>query len=166
MFAFLKCLNDVTYYQLVIFHISHLPLQFIPGEHSRLKAVSVLLENLWGRTQKNRASTHPSNISDDPNLMKPFVGLTPSQFKIFYSFLNDVCPMEKINCWNFGESVDAERSNKGPESEFTVREKLLIFLVQLRRGFTFKTLAALLSSADRKIEQTLMRKIFTTYIQL
>lgn len=106
------------------------------------------------------------NISDDPNLMKPFVGLTPSQFKIFYSFLNDVCPMEKINYWNFGESVDAERSNKGPESEFTVREKLLIFLVQLRRGFTFKTLAALLSSADRKIEQTLMRKIFTTYIQL
>lgn len=36
----------------------------------------------------------------------------------------------------------------------------------MKRGFTLKNLAALLSSPDRKIEETQVRKIFTTYIQL
>ena len=53
-------------------------------------------------------------IREDPDLMKQFVGLTPSQFEVLFNFLNDVCPMEKINYWNFGESVDSEGSNNGP----------------------------------------------------
>ena len=105
-------------------------------------------------------------IREDPGLMKHFVGLTPSQLEVLCSFLNDVCPMEKINHWNFGESVNATKSINGLESQFTPREKLFICLVRLRRGFTLKTLAALLSSPDRKIEQTLVRKIFTIFIQL
>ena len=63
-------------------------------------------------------------IHKEPDLMKHFVGLTPSQFEVLFSFLNDVCLMEKINYWNFGESVDPERSNNGPDPEFTPREKL------------------------------------------
>ena len=59
--------------------------------------------------------------------------------------------LEKINYWSFGESVDSERSNNGPEPEFTSREKLFICLARLRRGFTLKTLAALLSSPNKKI---------------
>ena len=122
-------------------------------------------------TMKDQKSKIVSSLSykvigDDPDLMKHFVGLAPSQFEILYSFLNDVCPMEKIDYSNFGESVDAERSNNGPESEFTPREKLIICLVRLRRVFTLKTLAALLSLPDRKVEQTLARKIITTHIQL
>ena len=74
---------------------------------------------------------------EDTDLMKHFVGLTPSQF-------------EKINYWNFGESVDPEGSNNGPKPEFTPREKLFICVVRLRRGFTLKTLAALLSSLKKK----------------
>ena len=58
--------------------------------------------------------------------------------------------LEKINYWNFGESVDSERSNNGPEPEFTPQEKLFICLARLRRGFTLKTLAALLSSPNKK----------------
>ena len=78
-------------------------------------------------TMKEQKSKIVSSLSyevirEDPDLMKHFVGLTPSQFEVLFSFLNDVCPMEKINYWNFGESVDSERSNNGPEPEFTPRE--------------------------------------------
>ena len=122
------------------------------------KVETMILKNEVS-TMKDQKSKIVSSLSyevigDDPDLMKHFVGLTPSQFAILYSFLNDVCRMEKINYWNFGESVDAERSNNGPESEFTPREKLFICLVRLRRGFTLKTLTTLLSLPDRKIEQT------------
>ena len=122
-------------------------------------------------TMKEQKSKIVSSLSyevirDDPKLLKRFGGLTPFQFEVLLRFLNDVCPMENINYWNFGESIDSEWSSNGPESEFTRREKLFICLVRLKRGFTLKTLAALLPSPDRKIEQTLVRKIFTTYIQL
>ena len=105
-------------------------------------------------------------ISQDCDLMKHFVGLTPKHFEVLYGFLSDICPLEKINYWNFKESADSEKSTKGPELMLSCREKLFITLVWLRRGFTLKTLAVLLSSPDRKIEQTQVRKIFTTYIQL
>ena len=51
--------------------------------------------------------------------MTHFVGLTPKQFEVLYGFLNDICPLEKINYWNFKESADSEKSTKGPESEFS-----------------------------------------------
>ena len=134
------------------------------------KVETMILKNEVS-TMKEQKSKIVSSLSrevirEDPDLMKHFDGLTTSQFEVLFSLLNDVCPMEKIDYWNFGESFDSERSNNGPEPEFTPREKLFICLVRLRRRFTLKTLAALLSSPDKKIEQTLVRKIFTTYIQL
>lgn len=83
-----------------------------------------------------------------------------------YNFLNDVCPLDTINFWNKRESVKSEKAKTGRNAEFSAWEKLFICLVRLKRGFTIKTLAALLSSPDRKIEETQVRKIFTTYIQL
>ena len=70
-------------------------------------------------TMKEQKSKIVSSLSyevicEDPDLRKHFVGLTPSQSEVLFSFLNDVCPMEKINYWNFGESVDSEGSNNGP----------------------------------------------------
>lgn len=105
-------------------------------------------------------------IGQDPDLMKHFVGLSPQQFKVLYNFLNDVCPLESINYWNFKESSESEKANTGRKSEFSTQERLFICLLRLRRGFTIKTLAALLSSPGRKIEQTQVRIIFTTHIQL
>ena len=135
---------------------------------AKLETMILKNEVLTMKDQKSKIMSSLSYevIGDDPDLMKHFVGLTPSKFEFLYNFLNDVCPMEKIDYSNFGESVDAERSNNGPESELTPREKLIICLERLRRGFTLKTLAALLSSPDRKIEQTLVHNILTTYIQL
>ena len=68
-------------------------------------------------------------ISQDCDLMTHFVGLTPKQFEVLYGFLIDLCPLEKINYWNFKESADSEKSTKGPESEFSCLEKLFITLV-------------------------------------
>ena len=33
-------------------------------------------------------------ITQSPDLMKHFVGLTYPQFKVLYNFLNDVCPLK------------------------------------------------------------------------
>ena len=46
-------------------------------------------------TMKEQKSTIASSsssevIREDPDLMKHFVGLTPSQFEVLFSFLNDV----------------------------------------------------------------------------
>lgn len=105
-------------------------------------------------------------ITQSPDLMKHFVGLTHPQFEVLFNFLNDVCPLETINFWKNKESVESEKAKTGRKAEFSTREKLFICLVRLKRGFTLKTLAVLLSSPDRKIEETQVRKIFTTYIQL
>ena len=134
------------------------------------KVETMILKNEMSTSQdckpKIVSSLSYDYISQDCDLMTHFVGLTTKQFEVLYGFLNDICPLEKINYWNFRESADSEKSTRGPESEFSCREKLFITLVRLRRGFTLKTLALLLSSPDRKIEQTQVRKIFTTYIQL
>ena len=118
------------------------------------KVETMILKNEVS-TMKEQKSKIVSSLSyevirEDPDLMKHFVGLTPTQFEVMFSFLNDVCPMEKIKYWIFGESIDSERSNNGPEPKFTSREKLFICHARLRRGFTLKTLAALLSSPDKK----------------
>ena len=59
-----------------------------------------------------------------------------------------------------------EKAISGRNSEFSTREQLFICLLRLRRGFSLKTLAALLSTPDRIIWETQVRRIFTTYIQL
>ena len=98
--------------------------------------------------------------------MKHFVGLTPAQFEVLHNFLDSVCPLDTINYWTCKDTPATENRKTGPKSEFSSREKLFICLLRLRRGFTLKTLAALLSTPERKIEQSYVRKIFTTFIQL
>lgn len=105
-------------------------------------------------------------ISENSKSMKHFVGLTPAQFEVLHDFLNSVCPLNDITYWNCKESTGLVKSNSGPDSRFSTREKLFICLVRLRRGFTVKTLAVLLSSPQKSIEETMIRKIITTYIQL
>mgnify|MGYP000494810885 CR=1 FL=1 len=65
------------------------------------KVETMILKNEVS-TMKEQKSKIVSSLSyevirEDPDLMKHFVGLTPSQFEVLFSFLNDVCPMEKIN---------------------------------------------------------------------
>ena len=36
-------------------------------------------------------------IREDPDLMKHFVGLTPTQFEVLFSFLNDVCQWRRLS---------------------------------------------------------------------
>ena len=105
-------------------------------------------------------------IKRDANMMKHFIGLTPGQFEALYIFLDDVCPLDRINYWICKDSPATERAKTGRKSEFSSREKLFICLLRLRRGFTLKTMAALLSTPVRKIEETQVRKIFTTFLQL
>ena len=87
------------------------------------KVKTIILKN-EASTVKDQKSKIMSSLSDvviheDPGLMKHSVGLTLSQFEVLYSSLNDVCPMERINYWNFGESVDTMKSINGPKSQFT-----------------------------------------------
>ena len=118
------------------------------------------------QTSKIVSSLSFEFIKRDANMMKHFVGLTPGQFEALYIFLDDVCPLDRINYWICKDSPATERAKTGRKSEFSSREKLFICLPRLRRGFTLKTMAALLSTPVRKIEETQVRKIFTTFLQL
>ena len=64
------------------------------------------------------------------------------------------CPETKIdpNYWTSKDCPATENARTGPRSDFSSREKLFICLLRLRRGFTLKTLAALLSTPERKID--------------
>lgn len=106
------------------------------------------------------------NIVWDTVLMKHFIGLTPLQFKVLHNFLDAVCPLESIHYWTGKDCPTKDNARTGPKSDFPSREKLFICLLRLKRGFTVKTLSALLSTAARKIERSHVRKIFTTFIQL
>ena len=46
------------------------------------------------------------------------------------------------------------------------RRSAVVCLLRLRRAYTIKSLAVILSTPNRTIKETLVRKIFTTYIQL
>ena len=119
------------------------------------KVETMILKNevstMKDQGQKIVSSLSFEVITQSPDLMKHFVGLTYSHFKVLYNFLNDVCPLDTINFWNKRESVKSEKAKTGRNAEFSTWEKLFICLVRLKRGFTIKTLAALLSSPDRKI---------------
>ena len=106
------------------------------------------------------------NIMRDASLMKHFIGLSPPQFEILHNFLDDVCPLETINYWTSKDCPATENARTGPKSDFSSREKLFICLLRRRRGFTLKTLAALLSTPERKIDPSYVCKIFTTLLQL
>ena len=106
------------------------------------------------------------NIVQDVALMKHFTGLRPSQFEVLHDFLDDVCPLETINYWKSKDCPAMENARTGPKADFSSREKLFICLLRLKRGFTLKTIAALLSTPNRKINFSYIGKIFTTYIQL
>ena len=106
------------------------------------------------------------NIVQDASLMKHFIGLSPPQFEILHNFLDDVCPLETINYWTSKDCPATENARTGPRSDFSSREKLFIFLLRLRRGFTLKTLAALFSTPERKIDPSYVRKILTTFLQV
>ena len=65
------------------------------------KVETIILKNEAStvKDQKSKIMSSLSNvvIQEDPGLMKHSIGLTPSQFEVLYSSLNDVCPMERIN---------------------------------------------------------------------
>ena len=92
------------------------------------------------------------NIVRDAVLMKHFTGLAPSQFEVLHNFLDAVCPLESIHYWTGKDCPTKDNARTGPKSDFSSREKLVICLLRLKRGFTVKTLSALLSTPDKKIE--------------
>ena len=100
--------------------------------------------------------------------MKHFVGLTAPQFEALHNFLDSVCPLDSLVYWNSnkGQRTENGSGKSGKESKFSTREKLFICLLRLKRGFTVKTMAVLLSSDDRTVKETTIRKFFTTYIQV
>ena len=108
-------------------------------------------------------------ICNNLSQMKHFAGLTSPQFEALFNFLNNISPLDDITYWNYKESTGLERAKNGPDSRFSAREKLFICLLRLRRGFTIKTMAILLSSPQRRIEETYIRRIFhylhSTHVQ-
>ena len=105
-------------------------------------------------------------ISCKMALKKHFTGLRPSQFEVLHDFLDDVCPLETINSWKSKDCPATENARTGPKAHFSSREKLFTCLLRLKRGFTLNTIAALLSTPNRKINFSYIGKIFTTFIQL
>ena len=133
------------------------------------KVETMLLRNEVNTIKKDSkviSSLALEHIAKNPENMKHFTGLNTEQFEALYKFLNNVCPLHEITYWNAKESTDSSRGNSGPESKISDKEKLFITLVRLRRGFTIQTMAILMSTPQRTIGETTIRKIFTTFIQL
>ena len=122
--------------------------------------------NTMKKDSKLFSSLSLENIAKNPVNMKHFTGLSTEQFEALYKFLNNVCPLHEIQYWNAKESTGSSRGNSGPESKISDKEKLFITLVRLRRGFTIQTMAILMSTPQRTLDETTIRKIFTTFIQL
>ena len=107
------------------------------------------------------------NIVQDIALVKHFTGLKPSQFEVLHDFRDDVCRLETMNYWKSKDCPATENARTGPKADsVSSREKLFICLLTLKRGFTLETIAALLSTPNRKIDLYHIGKIFATYIQL
>ena len=134
------------------------------------KVETMILKNDVSTTQlqgpKIVSTLSYQNIVQDVANMKHFTGLKPSQFEVLHDFLDDVCPLETINYWKSKDCPATENARTGPKADFSSREKLFICLLRLKRGFTLKTIAAHLSTPNRKINFSYIGKIFTTYIQL
>lgn len=102
-------------------------------------------------------------VIQDAQNMKHLTGLTSRQFKVLFNFLNDVCPLDKIRYWS--QNRKQTKSHK-LSSKWSSEEKVYICLLRLKRGFTIKTMSIMLSTPDKKIKDTSIREIFTTFIQL
>ena len=98
------------------------------------------------------------NIVRDAVLMKHFIGLTPLQFEVLHNFLDAVCPLKSIHYWTGKNCPTKDNARTGPKSDFSSREKLFICLLRLKRGFTVKTLSALLSTPENCVRKIMSRK--------
>ena len=100
-------------------------------------------------------------IANNSALMKHFVGLTAPQFEALHNFLDCICPLDSLTFWNCKEPTKAGNGQKtGQKSQFSTREQLFICILRLRRGFTTKTMAILLSSEDRPCQRIHTQKSF------
>ena len=80
--------------------------------------------------------------------------------------MNSICPLDKISYWYSDGQTENKIDNNGQEAKCSTEEMLYVCLLRLRRAYTIKSLAVILSTPNRTIKETLVRKIFTTYIQL
>jgi hypothetical protein len=125
--------------------------------------VSTIINN----AKETTSNLSYKNVSKDLKSIKHFVGLTTQHFEALHSFLDDICPLNELVYWNYGkQNTGLSKGNSGPDPKISTEEKLYITLLRLRRGFTIKTMAFLLSTPDRTIKETTIRKFFTTFIQL
>ena len=106
------------------------------------------------------------NTCKDSSSIKYLTGLSTEQFDALHSFLDSICPLDDIAAYRGKNTTGVCRDKRGWNDKLTKREKLFICLVRLRRGFTLKTLSILLGSPTKSFEQTIIRRIFTTFIQL
>ena len=130
------------------------------------KIETMVLKNELKMSTKKTDSRIVSNLScevigKDSQLMKHFTGLSSLQFNILFEFLNDICPLDELTYWSCSAKKLSKVSCKLPE--WSSKEKLFIYLLQLKKGFTIKTLSILLSCPGKKIKETSIRDIFTTY---
>ena len=137
------------------------------------KIETMLLKNEVAKmkTQLNPSTTIVSSlsyetISQDSSLVNHFVGLTSEQFRALHNFLNSICPLDKISYWYSDGQTENKIDDNGQEAKCSTEEMLYVYLLRLRRAYTIKSLAVILSTPNRTIKETLVRKIFTTYIQL
>ena len=107
-------------------------------------------------------------ISNNSELIKHFVGLTAPQFEALHNSSTVFAHWIHFVYWNSKKRQRTENGSgkNGKESQFSTRERLFICLLRLKRGFTVKTMAVLLSSDDRTLKETTIRKFFTTYLQV
>ena len=105
------------------------------------------------------------NVIQDSQNMKNLTGLTTRQFKVLFDFLNDVCPLDKIRYWCHGKNSKQINSHK-LSSQWSLQERLYICLLRLKRGFTIKPMSLMLSTPDKQINDTSIREIFASFIQL
>ena len=130
------------------------------------KIETMVLKNELKMSTKKTDSRIVSNLScevigKDSQLMKHFTDLSSLQFNILFEFLNDICPLDELTYWSCSAKKLSKVSCKLPE--WSSKEKLFIYLLQLKKGFTIKTLSILLNCPGKKIKETSIRDIFTTY---
>ena len=103
-------------------------------------------------------------VAQNSNLTKRYIGLTSSQFKILYVFLDGIYPLKLRTFWSFQKNnqVPIAKKKSGRLSKISSQEKLYICLLRLKTGFSIVTLSHLLSCHGRTIKETTIRTIFTS----
>lgn len=131
-------------------------------------AVAGRIENVMLKNELNLIKLSAKKLSDPVEKVNPmemnfilkseikskyFIGLTPKDFWILYSFLGD--SKFHLSYWNKGKKKDYTRKNLS----ISVAGELFITLLRLRRGFNLFTLSHLYHVSEYTI-----RTIFTTWI--